>query len=555
MKPSLQCRISGQKFVMTDIEQNLRKVFGFNDSFPSIKPKYRFRELGAFWPHWNLHKRKCNRTGKQIISIFRPDCLYPIWKRDEWISHANPPCRDFDFSQSFFTQAWELFQKCPLPHNFQSHNENCEYTDDWYRSKNCYLCHSGQGNEDCRYCYGCDSLKDVFYGVLTFNTELCLDIIGSKRCFDSFFILNCKNIQNSGFLYDCRNCKNCLFCFNLRNKEYCFGNKQLTKNEFEEKKKIWDFSSRKKYAEAKKFFAQMMKEMAWHRALQIDKSENSTGNFLRNTKDCQNCYMLTYHENCANVAFCGPMAKSILDSLGTVGSELIFYSSLPVYSYEVKFSFSVDHSRFIEYSAYLHNCEYCFGCCGLVNEKYHIFNKKYQKEEYFSLRDKIIAHMKKTGEWGTFFPGYFAPNPYDESYSGYHFPLSEKEKKEKGFQITSPCDKNSQKTAEIKDIPDSLVSLTPEKEKWLLEQIFWDKEYERSFQIQQKDIDFSRKLNTALPDCCYINRIQDNFHWMPFTGELRETTCAKSGKKIPTNWPSEYDGRVLSEEEYLKLIR
>jgi hypothetical protein len=548
-----KCVVSGKMFEVSEHEIELRKKFEFGDTLPRMDPKYRFQYLGAFWPHWNLHKRKCDKTGKQIISIFRPDCKYPVWHRDEWFAHASPPSKDFDFSKSFFKQALELFQKCPIPHIFQNNNQNCEYTDDWYYSKNCYLCHSGQNNEDCRYCYGCDSIKNIYYGVFSFNSELCFDLINSSVCFNSIFLLNCKNVNDSAFLYDCRSCSDCLFCFNLRDKKYCFGNEQLTKTEFEKKKKEWDLSSFRNYEKAKNFFVEMMRKMAWHRALQIDKCENSSGNFIKNCNNCENCYLLSYHENCANACFSGPHAKGILDSLGTVGSELTFMSSLPVYCYDAKFCFSISHCKFVEYCAYMQNCQYCFGCCGLVNEKYCIFNKKYSKEEYEKLREKIIKHMKETKEWGEFFPGEFAPNPYEEGFSGFRFPLSDN--KDLGFYKASSLEKIDVRTAEVNEIPDSCEELGIENEKLLMNQIFWDDEYKRSFQIQQADIDFARRLSVALPHCYYMHHIQDNISFMPFNGELREVECAKCRKVIQTNWPKEYDGRILCEEEYLKVVR
>ncbi|MFA6917404.1 MAG: hypothetical protein WC285_01025 [Candidatus Gracilibacteria bacterium] len=547
------CSISGRKFQISEHEMELRKKFGFGNSLPKMSPKSRFQYLGAFWPHWNLHKRKCDKTGKQIISVFRSDCVYPIWKRGEWFENNNPPSRDFDPSKPFFEQAWELFQKCPLPHVFESHNQNCEYTDDWYYSKNCYLAHSGEYSEDCYYCYACDHGKDIHYGLFLFYSELCFDLINSKNCFDSLFLLDCKNVSSSAFLYDCRDCNNCLFCFNLRNKSYCFGNKQLTKEEFETKKNEWDFSSGKTYKEAKEFFDEMMIDTAWHRALHIDQCENSSGNFMRECKDCENSYLLSKHENCANTCFSGPDGKGILDSLGTIGGELTFMTSLPVYSYYAIFSFSVSHCRFVEYSAYLQNCHYCFGCCGLTNKKYCIFNKQYSEKEYEILREKIIAHMGKTGEWGEFFPGYFAPNPYEESFSGFRFPLDNPEKH--GYVKGGPVERETVKTAEVEEIPDSYKDLDSKKEKWLTEQIFWDEKYQRSFQVTQRDIDFARRIKGPLPDSFYVHRMHDNLFWMPFNGELRDAVCAKSGKKIKTNWPALYDRRILSEEEYLKFVK
>ena len=287
-----------------------------------------------------------------------------------------------------------------------------------------------------------------------------------------------------------------------------------------------------------------MKSVAWHRALQIDLCENSTGNFIRNSKDCENCYLLSNHENCANVAVSGPHAKTILDSIGTVGAELAFMCSLPVYSYMARFCFSVSHSRFVDYSAYLQNCQYCFGCCGLVNAKYYIFNKQYTEEEYKALVPKLIEHMEKTGEWGQFFPPHFAPNPYEESFSGLHFP-----------QSTGAQERPVLKTAHVDEIPDSVFQASEADLSALTTKIFWDEQFQRPFQIQWEDNKQSKERHIPLPHSYYANRMKKNLEWMPFTGELRPTTCAKSGKTIETFWPSTFDGRILSEEEYLNHIK
>lgn len=57
-----------------------------------------------------------------------------------------------------------------------------------------------------------------------------------------------------------------------------------------------------------------------------------------------------------------------------------------------------------------------------------------------------------------------------------------------------------------------------------------------------------------LPYTHYMRRIQENFKWMPYGGMLRATQCARSGAKIMTSWPREYDGRILCESEYLKIV-
>ncbi len=553
------CTISGEEFEVSELEIKLREKFGFFD-LPTTAPWVRFRELGAFWQHWNLHNRKCDKTGKPIISVFSEKCPYPVWHKDVWMKENNPPSADYDFStaergaaRDFFSQAWELFQKCPIPHNTGVGNENCEYTDDWWYSKNCYLCHSGVEDEDLKYCYRLLNSNDSDFCVFGFNHELALDCVNSRKIFDSKYLLSCQNVQDSAFLYDCRNCSNCMFCFNLRNKQYCFGNKQLSREEYEKKKAQWNLKSREIYDKAKSFFAQMMTKNAWHRTLYLDKCENTTGNYTDNCNDCVDCYFVNGTEESANLIR-NYTGKTLLDMHGQT-SELVFRGMLiQDKCYMTRFGVQLVQCRFVDYSMYCFQCENCFGCCGLVGKKYCIFNKQYTKEEYEKTREKIIAQMKKEGTWGKFFPGYFAPNPYDESWAGYHFPLTREAQEKLGFRVSEISERKNKNYLPTSEIPDSVDDLTPEKEAWLTKQIFWDEEYHRPFKILPADIKFSRDLGCPLPNTYYMRRIKENFAWMPFNGKLRDTKCGKCAKKIQTSWPEKYNGRILCEECYLDVL-
>src|SRR5207302_864058 len=44
----------------------------------------------------------------------------------------------------------------------------------------------------------------------------------------------------------------------------------------------------------------------------------------------------------------------------------------------------------LEYCISVRRCQDCFGCVGIKDKQYCIFNKQYTKEEYFALREKII---------------------------------------------------------------------------------------------------------------------------------------------------------------------
>ena len=60
-------------------------------------------------------------------------------------------------------------------------------------------------------------------------------------------------------------------------------------------------------------------------------------------------------------------------------------------------------------------------------------NKQYTKEDYLKLKEKIIEHMKRTGEWGEYFPAGVSPFSYNESMAQDYFPLKKEEALKKGY--------------------------------------------------------------------------------------------------------------------------
>ena len=545
------CPLTNLPFEVSTEEMALRKKLGVEGE-PEYHPVFRFMQLGAFWQHWNLFKRKCDRAGKSIISVFSEDCPYPVWHKDEWIKHADPPGADFDPSRPVFGQMWDFFRKSPISHNIGAGNENCEYTDDWWYSKNCYLCHSGVNCQDLRYCYRTLDLKNCQFCVFSFDSELCIDLINSQQCFRVMFAYNAFRCSESAFLYDCRNCNHCMFCSNLRSKSFCFENQQLTENEYEKKVKEWKLSSRSVYFSAKKEFKKMLTERAWHRALFTEQCENVSGNYLYQCKNCQDCFFVTNDaEDCIHLIRAGLHVRDNLDCFTSMSSEIVYLSALVQdQCYDVRFSYNVVQCKFINYCAHCFQCENCFGCCGLVGKKYQIFNKPYSPEEFVKLKIKIIDHMQSTGEYGKFFPGYFAANPYDESISGFYWPLDKETAGRFGFRLSGRIPVRPVNALDSSEIPDN----SSEANEKLTEKVFWDEAAGHPFQIQDADIVFSRDLGIPLPYTYYARRLQENFRLIPFDGMMRIVRCGKCGKETETSWTEGYDGRILCENCYLKEV-
>ncbi|MDD4318944.1 MAG: hypothetical protein PHW10_01295 [Candidatus Peribacteraceae bacterium] len=204
----------------------------------------------------------------------------------------------------------------------------------------------------------------------------------------------------------------------------------------------------------------------------------------------------------------------------------------------------------MEYSAHCFQCQHCFGCCGLVGKKYHIFNKPYTPEEYEKRKADIIAAMKRTGEYGQFFPGHFAANPYEESLAGFYWPLTREEGTKRGFRMSTEKPERISDAIDASQVPDRSDDAGTD----LSKKVFWDPVAKRPFQIADVDIAFAKDLCAPLPHTYYMRRLQENFRLIPFNGELRTVACGKCKKETQTSWPQEYDGRTLCEECYLKEV-
>jgi len=70
--------------------------------------------------------------------------------------------------------------------------------------------------------------------------------------------------------------------------------------------------------------------------------------------------------------------------MGDTASNIIFSANLSINAADVM------------YSMFCIGAKHCFGCVGIKNKEYCIFNKQYTKEQYEELVPKIINHMKKT---------------------------------------------------------------------------------------------------------------------------------------------------------------
>ena len=103
------------------------------------KQRFAFSIFGKF------RKGVSTLSGENLITVFPNNARFPIYKTHEWWSDAWDPMsfgQDYDSQRSFFEQLKELQEKVPHPHYNGENNTNCDWCDDVWECKNCYLTRS-----------------------------------------------------------------------------------------------------------------------------------------------------------------------------------------------------------------------------------------------------------------------------------------------------------------------------------------------------------------------------------------------------------------------------
>src|SRR3989338_7860721 len=234
------------------------------------------------------------------------------------------------------------------------------------------------------------------------------------------------------FLIDCRNCQNCFGCVGLRNKQYCWFNEQITKDEYAQRLAQFQQGSWASVEEYKNKFEKHALKFPRMHSYFINCTD-SVGDELTHCKSCVYCY--------------GAGQKN-------VSTELL-YEVHGIIGGMKQFCNMCYGGYLLQYCDLCQNSENCFGCVGLKSNKFCIFNQQYEEHEYMALREKIIAHMKRTGEYGEFFPAAISPFSYNESNAQDYFPLTKETALVHGLKWQENIPGTyGQETVKMTDIPD-----------------------------------------------------------------------------------------------------
>lgn len=546
------CRNCGQEFEVTEADlvllQKLSPEVGgvrYDLPFPVDCPACRQQRRMSFRNERMLYNRKCDVTGKDIISIHAPDSPFKVCDKDHWYSDQFDPIqygREYDFSRPFFDQFLDLQQVVPMPSLRVELAENCDYNNDLRDCKNCYLCARTHESQNVLYTYRGNKSRDCTDCTQVTKCELLYECVDCVGCYGSRYLVFCNDCTDCSFLFDCRNCTNCFMCTNLRNKEYCFLNEQLTKDVYEKKLQDFNFGSYNHVQKAYAMFAELKKKTLVRNLLHVN-AEGSRGDNLFNCKNCTECFSVQDCEDCRHL-WDVKLYKDSMDAYsGGRDCELMYYCTAGAASYGSRFCLRTSECQDVLYSMYINSSKNIFGSIGLRRSEYCILNKQYSEGEYIEVFSNILKQMQSTGEWGDFFAPKNALFPYNDTVAQEYFPLVSNEANEKGYRWREDDSKDYAEQTYI--TPDNIADVDDD----VLDQILACEGCRKNFKIVPQELDFYRKQGVIIPrfckDCRHLRRLS-----MRNPMKLRRDTCRKCGVEVDTTYPESGEMRLYCEECY-----
>ncbi len=494
-----------------------------------------------------LYKRNCDLCKKNIVSIYSPDKPYKVICPECWYGdgYDGLECgRRFDFERPFFEQFDELLHEAYLMSLFGGRSENSDYVNQETDDKNCYMNAGGHYNEDCYYNTYCIWGKNNLDNYWLMRSELCYECIKCENCFNSDYLQNCENCSDCHYCFDLKSCDNCFGCIGLRHKKFHFFNQQLEENEYHQKvsEYLKDSSSRQKALEdCQKHFLKFP-----HKYAQIVNCQNCVGDDLLNSKNVENGFLVEKCEDCGNI-FIGLGLKDCCDINSIGWSELLYNCAS---SGEINRGISLSSVWEMNDSYYCFCCRNgsdLFGCVGLNRQRYCILNKKYTREEYEQLLPKIIEHMKKTGEWGLFFPPQISPWGYNETVAQEYFPLNKEQALLKGYKWKDKENKDylpqSHKGSyEIEDVDESIC-----------QEVLSCQNCGKNYKVIAPELKFYQKHRLPIPKFCLDCRREKRLQ-RKVERTLFDRKCAKCGIEIKSSYNENRPEIVYCEDCYLKEI-
>jgi hypothetical protein len=500
-----------------------------------------------------LYHRKCDLSGKQVISCYSIDKPFPVYENDEWYSDkwdGRTYGREVDFSKPFFDQWGKLRHSVPrLARILEKPYENSDYCNCASQVKNCYLVFSSNQNEDCFYGAWVNQSKNCVDCLNIEKCEQCFEVVGCRECYAVRYSRDCINCSDSIFLRDCQGCRNCFGCTNQVQKQYVVFNRQKTKREYEDFLKQVNTGSNREMRAAREKIDSLLGDpivKSYHGA----NIENSSGDYLRNCRNCELCFEGNDLEDCAYCQ-CLQSAKDSMDhSYWGQGTELVYFTQACGYDcFRILFSnLCWSGCQDLLYCDHCFSCRNCFGCVGLRNSEHCILNKQYSKQEYEELVPRVMEHMKTTGEWGHYFPPPLSIYAYNETLAAEHEPMGREEVLKRGWLYLDERQEEKYLGPKI-EVPDDIDDVSDS----ICDAILHCERSGKPYKVIPQELRFYHQLRIPLPRLHPNERHADRVK-LRNPRKLFTRTCAKCGKDIQTTYSPDRPEIVYCERCYLATV-
>ena len=550
-----RCSVCGEPFQIGAQEREIRERVApsfagrrFPFPAPALCAECRYRRRLAYRNEWCLYHRKCDATGRQIISIYSADKPYRVFASEYWWSDAWDGLaygREFDFNRPFFEQFAELRREVPRLCITNSASENCEYTNQASHNRDCYLIVASNKSERCLYgnwyqkCYACVDCYALE------ACEHCYECMNSSGLHTCLFVRSSENCHDCLFCGDCHSCGNLIGCQGLWNQSYCIFNEKVSRKEWE---RFRDELQLTPPGIAEFEGAVRAKLLQTPRKYYTGKSiEDSSGDYLQECKNTSNAFNARYCRDVAHVQDAWE-AKDCFDLTETLTNQCcgeLEGCAFLDYAFALSKVWSVPNAY---YSELCFNSHDLFGCIGLKKNEYCILNRQYSASEYQALAARIADHMQRGGEWGEFFPAAHAPFGYNESVAAEYYPLTSRESAALGFRWHA--EEAAQKhylgpryrlAERIGDVPDEIV-----------QQILLCEVSGRPYKVLPMELEFYRRMGLPAPRRSPQQRRADRMR-LRNPRRLIQKPCAQCGASLYTSYAENCPERVMCEECYNSL--
>lgn len=544
---------------------------------PKLCPDCRQQRRLSFRNERKLYKRKCNATGKDIISIYSPDKPYKVYEQSYWWSDKWDPLdygRDFDFTKSFFEQFEKLMKEVPIVSLYATNSENSEYTNYAANNKNCYLTSSFVWDcQDCLYWNFLVDCKNIIDCSHVQHSQHCYECTDCISCINTFFSNNTFHTQSSYFLSNCIWCSYCFWCVNLLNKKFHIFNKSYSEKEYFQ---TLETLLKNSISYNNELFLKFKENIA-NKYINSNESENVLWDYIFQWKNIINSFDIYDWENIKH-SVSWSWAKNCLDCtwFWYDWTSFLYESANTTWSKSIFTCISWFVNDLI-YSMNCFNSSNLFWCIGLKNNaSYCILNKQYTKSEYEILVPKIIEHMQKTWEWGEFFPSSISPFGYNETIAMEYFPINLPSKpssptllpkREGGLEIPLPLGEvrwgqgifnrsdyeppfpKVDKLIPANKLPENITQIPDDILNWAIE----CEVTKKPFRIISQELEFYKKHNLPIPKRHPDQRHLDRMA-LRNPRKLFDRKCDKCGSVIKTTYSPERKEIVYCEECYEKEI-